>query len=118
MTVSEQLDFKNYYVERLYMSANVETGVLTNRSGRRMLALTNDFLLDYIALFLRSAAIESAKFFIVAAENGDATLVKDWPTPGVSFTNAASKNFLWHSFRVCSFRNLPATAGVIDCRLQ
>ncbi len=45
MTVSEQLDFKNYYVERLYMSANVETGVLTNRSGRRMLALTNDFLL-------------------------------------------------------------------------
>jgi predicted hydrocarbon binding protein len=45
MTVSEQLDFKHYYVERLYMSANVETGVLTNRSGRRMLALTNDFLL-------------------------------------------------------------------------
>lgn len=45
MTVSEQLEFKNYYVERLYMSANVETGVLTNRSGRRMLALTNDFLL-------------------------------------------------------------------------
>lgn len=45
MTVSEQLDFKNYYVERLYMSANVETGVLTNRSGRRMLALTNDFLI-------------------------------------------------------------------------
>ncbi len=45
MTVSEQLDFKHYYVERLYMSANVETGVLTNRSGRRMLALTNDFLI-------------------------------------------------------------------------
>ena len=45
MTVSETLEFKNYYVERLYMSANVETGVLTNRSGRRMLALTNDFLL-------------------------------------------------------------------------
>lgn len=45
MTVSESLDFKNYYVEQLYMSANVETGVLTNRSGRRMLALTNDFLL-------------------------------------------------------------------------
>ncbi len=45
MTVSENLQFKNYYVERLYMSANVETGVLTNRSGRRMLALTNDFLL-------------------------------------------------------------------------
>ncbi len=44
MTVSEQLDFKNYYVESIYMSANVETGVLTNRSGRRMLALTNDFL--------------------------------------------------------------------------
>ena len=27
------------------MTANVETGVLVNRSGRRMIALTNDFLL-------------------------------------------------------------------------
>ena len=44
MALSETLDFKNYYVEKLYMFANVETGVLTNRSGRRMLALTNDFL--------------------------------------------------------------------------
>jgi uncharacterized protein len=45
MTVATELDFKNYYVEGLYMSANVETGVLVNRSGRRMIALTNDFLL-------------------------------------------------------------------------
>ncbi len=44
MALSETLEFKNYYVEKLYMVANVETGVLTNRSGRRMLALTNDFL--------------------------------------------------------------------------
>ena len=40
-----ELEFKNYYVEKLYMTANVETGVLMNRSGRRMIALTNDFLL-------------------------------------------------------------------------
>ena len=45
MNISADLEYKNYYVEGLYMSANVETGVLVNRSGRRMIALTNDFLL-------------------------------------------------------------------------
>lgn len=45
MTVSPELEYKNYYVEKLYMKANVETGVIVNRSGRRMIALTNDFLL-------------------------------------------------------------------------
>ena len=45
MSFPETLEFKNYYVEKQYMVANVETGVLTNRSGRRMLALTNDFLI-------------------------------------------------------------------------
>ncbi|MCC6511504.1 MAG: hypothetical protein IT423_20560 [Pirellulaceae bacterium] len=45
MSISGELEYKSYYVERIYLSANVETGVLTNRSGRRMLALTNDFLL-------------------------------------------------------------------------
>ena len=45
MTVSTELEFKNYYVEKLYMTANVETGIIMNRSGRRMIALTNDFLL-------------------------------------------------------------------------
>lgn len=38
------LAFNDYYAEELYMSADVETGVLYNRSGRRMLALTDDFL--------------------------------------------------------------------------
>jgi predicted hydrocarbon binding protein len=45
MTKTTELEYRNYYVERLYMTANVETGVLVNRSGRRMIALTNDFLL-------------------------------------------------------------------------
>jgi len=45
MTIAAELEYKNYYVEKLYMTANVETGVLVNRSGRRMIALTNDFLL-------------------------------------------------------------------------
>jgi len=45
MTATNELEYKNYYVEKLYMTANVETGVLVNRSGRRMIALTNDFLL-------------------------------------------------------------------------
>jgi uncharacterized protein len=45
MIATTDLEFKNYYVEKLYMTANVETGVLVNRSGRRMIALTNDFLL-------------------------------------------------------------------------
>jgi predicted hydrocarbon binding protein len=40
-----ELEFRNYYVEKLYMTSNVETGILTNRSGRRMIALTNDFLI-------------------------------------------------------------------------
>ncbi len=43
--VATELQFKNYYIEKMYMTANVETGVLVNRSGRRMIALTNDFLL-------------------------------------------------------------------------
>jgi uncharacterized protein len=45
MSVSTELAFKNYYIEKLYVTANVETGVMINRSGRRMIALTNDFLL-------------------------------------------------------------------------
>ena len=45
MSILSELQFKNYYAEKLYITANVETGVLYNRSGRRMLALTNDFLL-------------------------------------------------------------------------
>jgi len=44
MAVEIELDFKDYYQEELYMIADVETGVLYNRSGRRMLALTDDFL--------------------------------------------------------------------------
>jgi uncharacterized protein len=39
------LAFNDYYAEELYMSADVETGVLYNRAGRRMLALTDDFLI-------------------------------------------------------------------------
>jgi predicted hydrocarbon binding protein len=42
---SETIPFDNYYTEDLYMTADVETGILYNRSGRRMLALTNDFLI-------------------------------------------------------------------------
>lgn len=45
MSVDIELDFKDYYQEELYMIADVETGVLYNRSGRRMLALTDDFLI-------------------------------------------------------------------------
>lgn len=42
---SDTIPFDNYYTEELYMNADVETGILYNRSGRRMLALTNDFLI-------------------------------------------------------------------------
>ncbi len=45
MAVEIDLEFKDYYQEELYMIADVETGVLYNRSGRRMLALTDDFLI-------------------------------------------------------------------------
>lgn len=45
MSIELDLDFRNYYEEELYMTADVETGVLYNRSGRRMLALTDDFLI-------------------------------------------------------------------------
>jgi predicted hydrocarbon binding protein len=45
MAVEIDLEFKDYYQEELYMTADVETGVLYNRSGRRMLALTDDFLI-------------------------------------------------------------------------
>jgi predicted hydrocarbon binding protein len=41
---SETIPFDNYYTEELYMTTDLETGILYNRSGRRMLALTNDFL--------------------------------------------------------------------------
>lgn len=39
------LAFNDYYSEELYMTADIETGVLYNRAGRRMLALTDDFLI-------------------------------------------------------------------------
>lgn len=45
MSVEIDLDYKDYYQEELYMTADVETGILYNRSGRRMLALTDDFLI-------------------------------------------------------------------------
>ncbi len=45
MTASTIPHFDNYYNEAVYMTSDVETGVLFNRSGKRMLALTNDFLL-------------------------------------------------------------------------
>ena len=45
MAIDVDLEFRDYYQEELYMSADVETGVLYNRSGRRMLALTDDFLI-------------------------------------------------------------------------
>ncbi len=45
MVAVSDLQFKTYYDERIYINANVETGILYNRSGRRMLALTNDFLI-------------------------------------------------------------------------
>ncbi len=44
MTAQMELSFKCYYADKIYMTADVETGVLMNRSGRRMIALTNDFL--------------------------------------------------------------------------
>lgn len=40
----DTIPFENYYTEDVYMTADVEAGILYNRSGRRMLALTNDFL--------------------------------------------------------------------------
>jgi hypothetical protein len=45
VSTTADLEFKDYYTERLYIDANVETGVIYNRSGRRMIALTNDFLI-------------------------------------------------------------------------
>lgn len=42
---SETIPFNSYYDEELYMTADVEAGILYNRAGRRMLALTNDFLI-------------------------------------------------------------------------
>lgn len=45
MTTIAEIDFKSYYIDPLYIDANVETGVIYNRSGRRMIALTNDFLI-------------------------------------------------------------------------
>src|SRR6056297_1383677 len=45
MAVDVDLEFRDYYQEELYMTADIETGVLYNRSGRRMLALTDDFLI-------------------------------------------------------------------------
>ncbi len=45
MSITSELQFKNYYSEKVYITANVETGVMYNRSGRRMIALTNDFLI-------------------------------------------------------------------------
>lgn len=47
MAVDIDLEFKDYYAEEIYMVADVETGVLYNRSGRRMLALTDDFLIGF-----------------------------------------------------------------------
>ena len=40
----DTIPFENYYTEDVYMTADVEAGILYNRSGRRMLALTNDVL--------------------------------------------------------------------------
>jgi len=42
---SETIPFESYYNEEVYMTADVEAGILYNRSGRRVLALTNDFLI-------------------------------------------------------------------------
>jgi predicted hydrocarbon binding protein len=36
MPNSSEIELRNYYVEKLYMTANVETGVLVNRSGDRV----------------------------------------------------------------------------------
>ena len=47
MPLDIELEFKDYYAEDIYMVADVETGVLYNRSGRRMLALTDDFLIGF-----------------------------------------------------------------------
>jgi predicted hydrocarbon binding protein len=47
MPIDLDLEFKDYYSEDAYMVADVETGVLYNRSGRRMLALTDDFLIGF-----------------------------------------------------------------------
>ena len=40
-----EIEFREYYSEPLYMNADLETGVLYNRSGRRMIALTDDFMI-------------------------------------------------------------------------
>jgi uncharacterized protein len=45
MAIDLDLIYRDYYVEELYMTADVETGILYNRAGRRMLALTDDFLI-------------------------------------------------------------------------
>lgn len=45
MSIDLELVYRDYYVEELYMTADLETGILYNRSGRRMLALTDDFLI-------------------------------------------------------------------------
>lgn len=94
MTVSEQLDFKHYYVERLYMSANVETGVLTNRSGRRMLALTNDFLLG----LHRALAKE-------CGEDVSGVLYRCGRKWGRNFGKGLAD--AWSEFYECSFREFP-----------
>jgi predicted hydrocarbon binding protein len=45
MTDTAEIEFRDYYTESLYMTTDLETGVLYNRSGRRMIALTDDFLI-------------------------------------------------------------------------
>lgn len=94
MAVSEQLEFKNYYVERLYMSANVETGVLTNRSGRRMLALTNDFLLG-----LHRALVKEC------GDKVDGVLYRCGRKWGRNFGKGLTA--AWSEFYECSFQEFP-----------
>ena len=94
MSFPETLEFKNYYVEKQYMVANVETGVLTNRSGRRMLALTNDFLIGL------HRALESE-----CGERAGEVLYRCGKKWGKNFGKGLTAE--WSAFYECSFTEFP-----------
>lgn len=94
MTLPETLEFKNYYVEKLYMFANVETGVLTNRSGRRMLALTNDFLIGLHRALESECGARAGEILYRCG--------KKW---GKDFGKGLTAE--WSAFYACSFEEFP-----------
>jgi predicted hydrocarbon binding protein len=103
---SETIPFESYYNEEVYMIADVEAGILYNRSGRRMLALTNDFLIGLHRAIDKECGEKSGDVLVHCGKRWGKNFANGLDGEWTQFYGAPTKEFplaMFHSLLIQEF---------------